>query len=140
VLWESYSDDSGVTWAEPWPTALWGFPPHLTLLNDGRVLCSYGYRRPPYGERACLSEDGITWDLSDEVVLRDDAPNDDLGYPASIEVEPGQVLTVYYQVNKRQVPKSLEYSRPRGEKPALLGTFWTVPSRQGKRSHKGGHQ
>ncbi len=26
-----------------------------------RVLCTYGYRRPPYGQRACLSNDGVHW-------------------------------------------------------------------------------
>jgi len=129
VLWESYSDDSGKTWAKPFATPLWGFPPHLILLNDGRVLCTYGYRRPPYGERASLSDDGVTWDLREEVVLRDDAPNGDLGYPASIELEPGIILTVYYQAD---VPagtvQRLHPPDPLRKKPGILGTVWRVPS------------
>jgi hypothetical protein len=79
VLWESYSDDGGKTWKAPFATPLWGFPPHLILLADGRVLCTYGYRRSPYGQRACLSDDGVSWNLRNEVILRDDAPNGDLG-------------------------------------------------------------
>jgi hypothetical protein len=59
VLWESYSDDDGKKWVTPFATTLWGFPPHLALLSDGRVLCTCGYRRPPYGQRACLSSDGV---------------------------------------------------------------------------------
>ena len=29
--------------------------------------------------------------------MRDDAENGDLGYPASGELEPGKIITVYYQ-------------------------------------------
>jgi len=128
VLWESYSDDNGKTWATPFATSLWGFPPHLALLSDGRVLCTYGYRRPPYGQRACLSSDGLTWSLREELILRDDAPNGDLGYPASIELEPGVILTVYYQPD---VPpgtiQRMEPPDPRRVKPGILGTIWRGP-------------
>lgn len=124
-LWESYSDDNGLTWSKPFKTSIRGFPPHLSLLSDGCVLCSYGYRYKPYGQRVCLSRDGITWDLSNEFILRDDAPNDDLGYPASVELGPGKILTVYYQVSNPQAPPSKLYAHPAGEKPAILGTIWT---------------
>lgn len=127
-LWGTYSDDNGRTWAEPYETPLWGFPPHLIQLADGRVLCSYGYRRPPFGQRVCLSEDGVTWKLEDEIVIRDDAPNQDLGYPVSIELEPGKILTVYYQPN---VPEGANPSThpplPNRKKPGILGTVWTLP-------------
>ncbi|MCK5573879.1 MAG: exo-alpha-sialidase, partial [Bacteroidetes bacterium] len=63
-LWGTYSDDNGHTWAEPYETPLWGFPPHLMQLSDGRVLVTYGHRRPPFGQRVCISEDGVTWDLA----------------------------------------------------------------------------
>ena len=130
VLWESYSDDNGKTWVRPYATSLWGFPPHLALLSDGRVLCTYGYRRPPYGQRACLSSDGVNWSLREELILRDDAPNGDLGYPASIELEPGVILTVYYQPD---VPpgtiQRMEPPDPERTKPGILGTIWKVPPR-----------
>jgi sialidase-1 len=132
VLWETYSDDGGKTWMPPTATPIWGFPPHLLLLSDGRVLCSYGYRRPPFGERACISVDGVTWDPRDEVVIRDDAPNGDLGYPASVELKPGTILTVYYQPN---VPKGtvqqMEPPDPARVKPGILGTIWKVPAKRG---------
>jgi sialidase-1 len=131
VLWESYSDDLGRTWAAPFATPLWGFPPHLTLLSDGRVLCTYGYRRPPYGQRACLSNDGIRWSLQDELILRDDAPNGDLGYPASIELEPGVVLTVYYQPDVAPgTVQQMNPPDPQRIKPGILGTIWKVPPRE----------
>ena len=126
-LWETYSDDQGKTWAEPFETPLWGFPPHLTLLSDGRVLATYGHRRPPYGQRAALSVDGITWDSDHEIILRDDAPNKDLGYPVSIELAPDTVLTVYYQEN---VPLGTQHEhppRPERNKADLWGTRWVVP-------------
>jgi sialidase-1 len=131
VLWESYSDDKGKTWVEPFATLLWGFPPHLVLLSDGRILCTYGYRRPPFGQRACLSNDGVHWDLRDELVLRDDAPNGDLGYPASIELEPGVILTVYYQPDvPRGTIQNMDPPDPNRTKPGILGTIWRVPPRK----------
>jgi len=121
VLWETYSDDNGQTWAKPFPTPLWGFPPHLTSLQDGRVLVSYGYRRKPFGERAALSPDGINWDASQVIVLRDDAPNLDLGYPASLEVSPGVLLTVYYQ------KPALDPADRHRHKTAIMATRWRAP-------------
>jgi hypothetical protein len=128
VLWESYSDDGGKSWTVPFSTPLWGFPPHMTLLADGRVLCTYGYRRPPYGQRACISRDGITWNLRDEVVLRDDAPNHDLGYPASLEIKRGIILTVYYQPDvPRGTVQEMSPPDPQRTKPGILGTLWRLP-------------
>ena len=112
-LWLSWSDDSGKTWAEPVETPLWGFPPHLLQLQDGRVVVTYGHRRPPYGQRAAISRDGIDWDARDIIALRDDAPNHDLGYPASIELAPDTILTVYYQKQSQG-------------KVDILGTTWVA--------------
>jgi sialidase-1 len=132
-LWATYSDDGGTTWVPPFRTGLWGFPPHLLRLSNGRILCTYGYRRAPFGERACFSDDGIVWDPANEVVLRDDAPNGDLGYPASVELDSSRILTVYYQPD---VPKGttqrMHPPDPLRNKPAILGTIWTKPPR-GKR-------
>ncbi len=118
VLWLTWSDDAGKSWAEVRPTPLWGFPPHLARLSDGKVLCTYGHRRPPYGQRACVSEDGLTWHPDREVVLRSDAENGDLGYPASVELAPGRMLTVYYQAPSEQ---------PHLAKPCIWGTYWELP-------------
>lgn len=89
--------DGGTTWTPPRPTPMWGCPPHLLDLQDGRLLCTYGHRRPPFGIRACLSGDGGgSWDIAREFVLRQDLPNADLGYPTSVLTETGQVFTAYY--------------------------------------------
>ena len=125
VLWETYSDDGGVTWVRPFATRLWGFPPHLLVLEDGRVVCSYGYRRMPFGERACVSTDGVTWDPANETVLSDGAPNGDLGYPASVALRDGSILTVYYQppVGAGTV-QEMHPPDPDRTKPAITGTVW----------------
>jgi len=74
-------------------------PPHLIQLRSGAVLNTYSWRRPPFGQRACVSYDeGHTWDVAHEIVIRDDAPDADLGYPASVELPDGTILTVHYQV------------------------------------------
>ncbi len=108
------SDDDGQTWSEVADSGRWGFPPHLLTLADGRLLATYGYRRPPYGERASLSSDGLNWTDLPALVLDSDAPNHDLGYPASVEIEPGEILTVYYQ-------KSDADSRP-----SIVATRWRL--------------
>jgi hypothetical protein len=119
-----------MTWVDPYETPLWGFPPHLMQLSDGRVLVSYGHRRPPFGQRACISDDGVTWELENEIILRADAPNKDLGYPVSVELEPGVVLTVYYQPNVPEgTYQEMDPPDPERTKPGILGTIWNVPPR-----------
>jgi hypothetical protein len=112
---QTESSDGGYTWSTLRPTPIWGGPPHLIRLRDGKLLVTYGYRRAPFGQRACLSHDnGATWDIENEMVLRDDAPDADLGYPSSVELEDGSIYTVYYQVDKP------------GEKPSIMGTHWQL--------------
>jgi hypothetical protein len=106
TLLERWSDDGGQTWSHPLLTSILGFPPHLLRLADGRLLCSYGYRRDPMGIRAVLSEDdGRTW--GNPVVLRDDggtpcalrpdsSGTSDVGYPISTQLSNGDILSVYY--------------------------------------------
>jgi sialidase-1 len=96
-LYQARSEDGGRTWADLQKTSLWGHPAHLLALADGRLLCSYGYRRPPFGIRACLSHDrGLTWDVEHEIVLRDDGASRDVGYPSSAQLAGGSIVTVYY--------------------------------------------
>ena len=111
------SSDRGRTWSPPEPTGMIGFdqPGHLIRLADRRLLCTYGRRSIPFGQRACLSEDeGHSWRMDAEIVLREDGPSTDLGYPASAELSPGELLTVYYQVD-----------RP-GEKVSINATRWSL--------------
>jgi hypothetical protein len=65
------SEDDGFSWTPPKWTNIWGYPPELITLQDGRYLMVYGYRRPPYGVRGIVSADGLTWDVRNEFVIRE---------------------------------------------------------------------
>jgi hypothetical protein len=64
------SEDDGFSWTPPRWTNIWGYPAEIIALRDGRYLMVYGYRRPPYGVRGVVSEDGLAWDVKDEFVIR----------------------------------------------------------------------
>lgn len=114
-LAQTESADRGETWTTAKPLGFHGSPPHLLRHSSGAVVCAYGYRQPPFGQRAAISLDGgVTWAY--DHILRDDGPDHDLGYPSSVELGDGSILTVYYQ--KRHSP---------GEKCSLLWTRWTLP-------------
>ena len=112
----SHSDDGGRTWNPPEETPIYcrgSSPFDLLLLDDGRVLATYGHRREPFGVRACLSEDGgRTWDVGNEVVLRDDGLDRDMGYPSSVQLPGGSIFTTYYWHHEDQIRhiRSLKWS------------------------------
>lgn len=96
-LHQCASDDEGRSWSTPLRLEIEGYPPHLLLLPDGRVLCTYGWRQPDYGIRAALSADGgETWDTERTIRIRGGLPNKDLGYPCTILDRDGSLFTVYY--------------------------------------------
>ena len=66
-----FSDDDGFSWTPPKWTNIWGYPHEAIALADGRYLCVYGYRRPPYGVRGCISQDGVSWDAKNEFTIRE---------------------------------------------------------------------
>lgn len=113
-LLQSESTDGGKTWSEMTNTGIWGYPPHITQLKNGWLLVVYGYRRDPFSERACISKDeGKTWDIENEVVLCN-AASRDLGYPASVQLDDGSILTIYYQAPTL------------GEGSVLMSTHWKL--------------
>lgn len=93
---QTESEDGGKTWTTPHSIGVWGLPSFLTRLRDGRLLMSYGHRRPPFGNQARVSEDGgKTW--SEPVTISGDGAGGDLGYPSTVELEDGSLLTVWYE-------------------------------------------
>lgn len=93
----TWSDDGGRTWTTPRETGICGSPPHLMRHSSGAIVLSYG-RRELGNQRQCVRisrDDGKTW--SEELVICDDVPDWDMGYPSTAELSDGSLLTAYYQ-------------------------------------------
>ncbi|MHB1295188.1 MAG: sialidase family protein [Anaerolineae bacterium] len=97
------SADLGRTWSAPEQITRDGeHPADLTLLAGGRVMLSFGRRIRPLGCGALFSEDGgRTWDTDHEVLLAGDGAGDardgrDVGYPSSVQLADGQIVTLMY--------------------------------------------
>lgn len=93
------SDDGGKTFGEVREIQnVWGSNPfHALRLKSGKVLLTYGYRRPPFGIRARLCNSELS-DIGEapEMILRSDASGSDLGYPHAAQLENGDILVAYY--------------------------------------------
>jgi sialidase-1 len=104
------STDGGKTWTLPHPIGVWGMPSHLLKLRDGRLLMSYGHRRAPYGNQARISEDnGRTW--GEAIIISGDGSHGDLGYPSTVELADGNLLTVWYEAMQRGEPAVLRQAK-----------------------------
>jgi Neuraminidase (sialidase) len=95
------SVDGGKTWDTPIITTNANeHPGDLIRLRNGDILLTFGERNVPRGAAAMLSQDGgKTWDQHTRMVLADDAPIFDCGYPSSVELPDGRIVTVYYKVD-----------------------------------------
>ena len=90
-----------------------GNPPSMVRLTDGRLCVTYGYRSTPFGIRAKFSEDnGKSW--GDEIYLRDDGRNWDLGYTRTIQRTDDKLVTLYY------------YTTVENPEQHIAATIWTV--------------
>lgn len=90
------SADGGKTWSVPKSIGVWGLPSHLLRLQDDRLLMSYGHRRKPFGNQARVSEDhGRSW--SEPIAISADGSGGDLGYPSTVQLQDGSLLTAWYE-------------------------------------------
>ncbi len=107
-LYVMFSEDEGASWSLPKRTNIWGYPPHLLNLHDGRTLMTYGYRRPPGGVRGCISEDGLTWDAAQEFVICEGGHHRvagwHTGYPSTVQLSDGTILTGYHLFSDDEAP------------------------------------
>lgn len=118
-IYTTVSKDGGRTWSEWKPTNIAGSPPHLLKHSSGALICVYGCREQPFGEFALVSRDnGETW--TERYAIDDRAWDGDLGYPASVEMDDGSILTVYYQKQPG------ENGAPGDGKPSILFTRWSL--------------
>jgi len=98
TLYQTVSTDKGKTWTAPVRIIddNSGGPAHLLRLKNGNILCSYGERSAPFGVRIMISEDeGETWKYNTRIYDNNSASGD-LGYPSTVELENGELLTVFY--------------------------------------------
>ena len=59
------------------------------------LISAYSYRQKPTGIHVMFSKDeGESWDIANELYVND--VNWDLGYPATVELSDGSLLTVFY--------------------------------------------
>jgi len=116
----SRSEDDGKHWSPPFQiTQDMEHPADLIQLKNGQTLLSYGERNAPMGVRAIFSRDGgKTWEWDKKIIISASAPNTDCGYPSSVEVDRGQIVTLYYQVDDRK-------NAPQSTK--CLAARWKIP-------------
>ena len=79
------------------------------LHSSGAVICTYGRREHPFGERAIVSYDlGKSWD---EEYILDESYSGDLGYPSTVELDDGSLISVYYQKYEDDKKCSILYTK-----------------------------
>jgi hypothetical protein len=111
-LWQSVSKDGGRTWSEPARlTEGPRLPADAILLKSGNILLVYGRRIPPYGVEGMMSYDkGKSWDKERVFLLEWGAKNSDCGYPSSVQLDDGKIVTIYYGVEHLDYPDLKEYA------------------------------
>lgn len=105
TTWQTVSEDGGKTWskAEKLLADFGGAPPHLMLHSSGVLISCYGFRQAPYGIKVMFSTDaGKTWDKDNWLYINN--ISDDLGYPSTIELDDGSLLTAFYAKEEENGP------------------------------------
>ncbi len=106
TLYQSESFDNGISWSSPRQIIKddSGAPAHLFLHSSGLLISAFGRRSYPCGIRAIISSDkGESW--SEEVIIYENRDtDDDLGYPSTIELHDGTLLTVFYSKETEASP------------------------------------
>ena len=105
ATFQSVSKDGGRTWSKP--ERLWGdflgAPVHTFVHSSGVLVGTYGFRNEPYGICAMFSKDGgKTWEIQRHIYIN--PFSSDLGYPCSVELADGSVLTVFYAIEEQGGP------------------------------------
>lgn len=105
TIYQTKSVDGGKTWSAPVQILprMGGAPPHLFKHSSGMLICTYGYREKPYGIKAMFSLDnGNTWDTGYDIYIN--GISSDIGYPSTIQLKDGSLLTVFYAKTEKNGP------------------------------------
>ena len=97
-VYQSVSDDGGKSWSEPERLIdkKGGYPPFLCKHSSGALISVYSRTRGilPYGILAMVSLDGgKSWSTEH---LLSPLSSLDLGYPSTVELRDGTLITVFY--------------------------------------------
>lgn len=117
TIFQTESADNGKTWTEPRQILKQqgGAPPHLFRHSSGMLICTYGYRQTPFGIKVMFSSDeGKTWDTDNDLYIN--LVSDDIGYPSTVELDDGSLLTVFYARTGKDKPCTIEQLKWRFEK------------------------
>lgn len=93
-----FSGDGGETWqSRDFLTGPGQIPGHLLRLADGRILLTCGARSNPVSLGVLVrtsADEGATWDAP--AVLMSTTPWADGGYPSTVQLADGTLVTAYY--------------------------------------------
>ncbi|PCI58691.1 MAG: hypothetical protein COB37_12585 [Kordiimonadales bacterium] len=90
------SGPDGRSFVAPTSLEVVGHPYDALVLPDGRLFLVYGYRHDPMGVRARVIEPGQDIRAAEEIIIRDDSPSADTGYPSATLMADGRILVAYY--------------------------------------------
>ena len=80
-----------------------GAPAQIMKHSSGVLISSYGERLAPYGVKAMFSYDnGKTWDYGHDIYVN--GVSGDLGYPSSVELADGSIITIFYAHPEKGAP------------------------------------
>lgn len=116
TIYQTKSSDNGKTWSKPEQILpqLGGSPAHLFMHSSGVLISTYGYREAPYGVKVMFSKDnGENWEHGYDIYVNHVGP--DLGYPSTVELNDGSMLTVFYAHPQENEPAVIMQQRWRLE-------------------------
>ncbi|MBQ4107360.1 MAG: exo-alpha-sialidase [Lentisphaeria bacterium] len=98
ATWQTESFDLGRTW-RPYHEVSRCFPTDLVRLKDGLVVMTGGCRQKPYGIRFRVGPEIPVRHWSDEMILSDDDISYDSGYPSTVQLPDGTLVTLWYSIH-----------------------------------------
>ena len=83
------------------------WPFDVTILHNGDLLLGYGSRLHSFGAGVLVSRDsGETWDEKHRVLLAWNSLSTDTGYPSTVQLKDGTIVTMYYAVGTTTSPET----------------------------------